>query len=101
MKAIGHEDGLDGFEGEYLLAQIKEYVYDKEDIPNTIKVRIAVVIDSEGTWSAAGWSGDQTDTMNEAEAIQEMTNYVNFYWLTAEIEMPEIKEIEALEVNRV
>ena len=64
----------------------------------TVKVRIAVAVDSQGNWAASGWSGKgdpgaasdymadiARDGVGEGEAL---------YWVEAEIPMPEVQTIQ-------
>jgi hypothetical protein len=66
-------------------------------MPRTVKVRIAVAVDPTGDWNSCGYKtsdkGDEdgvmqicVDTLGSGEAR---------YWLTAELEVPEAKEVVA------
>jgi len=59
-----------------------------------VKVKIALAVDSEGNWGAAGASG-----MTKSEALEYATDgceggYYKVYWLTAEVEAPQPVEVE-------
>lgn len=68
----------------------------------TVKVKIAVVVDTDGKWSAAGWSIepdviqrlayeiDAIDTASEVFDTEE--DELAKYWITAELEVPEEKK---------
>lgn len=57
----------------------------------TVKVRIGVGIDSEGNWSATGWSTDQTSSY-DAEVTECVLDWqddgAKVYWLEAELYVP-------------
>jgi antibiotic biosynthesis monooxygenase (ABM) superfamily enzyme len=70
----------------------------------TVKVKIAVHIDFDGNWNAAGWGNgpDQTSYVHSEEAMMEIAAEEGTegeqYWVVAELEIPEapkVKEIEA------
>ena len=64
----------------------------------TVKVRIAVAVDTQGNWASSGWSekGDQVD-INEymADIARECVGEGEaLYWVEAEIPMPEVQTIQ-------
>jgi hypothetical protein len=52
----------------------------------TIKVRIALVINSEGEWSASGWDG--MEDFDEAELDLGGDHAEARYWIECEIPVP-------------
>jgi hypothetical protein len=60
----------------------------------TVKVRIAVAVDPEGSWRACGWDG-----LDEQEALAHCVDYLGTgtarYILTAELPVPKVSEVEA------
>lgn len=72
----------------------------------TVKVRIAVVINTEGKWSAAGWSIESDivqelaydcDAMDTASEVFNDEDTLKKYWIAAKIEMPEEVKIEEID----
>lgn len=58
------------------------------------RVRIAVAVDPHGNWNACGWHcGDEKDMMEAA--IDGVEDGEACYWLVAELDIPETREIEA------
>lgn len=75
-----------------------------------VKVKIAVVINEEGEWSAAGWNCSETgksviadiiydsDAMDTAsEMFNDEDDTLKRYWITAELETPEKVKIEEID----
>lgn len=61
-----------------------------------IKIRIAVVISGDGSWSACGDSGiDDTDAMTTAEEDLG-ADCPAHYWLEADLEVPEVRTVVAV-----
>lgn len=61
---------------------------------STVKVRIAVAVDSEGQWSAYGDDCETPEAaMRHAEA--RVIDDRRTFWLTAELPIPEAKEVAA------
>lgn len=67
----------------------------------TVKIRIPVAIDPRGRWYAYGWStGDNHGPRNHDELL-EVTDSAqvgpseSLFWITAELPIPEIREVEA------
>jgi hypothetical protein len=65
----------------------------------TVKVRIAVSVDSKGDWSSAGWSGSSSHDFH-SYTCDSLEPGENRYWLEAELEVPETKTITA-QVNQL
>lgn len=64
------------------------------------KVKIMVAIDSDGNWCAGGWS--KADENDLKDMVAENIGYgENYFWVTAEVEIPKIKEIDADSVERL
>ena len=60
-----------------------------------IKIKIAVAVDSSGDWGIGGWDkAKDADMISTAIDGTEADPY-KIYWLTAELEIPEIEEIKA------
>lgn len=72
-----------------------------------VKVRIAVGVDSRGSWDACGYgtikvpndlSQQINDDMMMSAAVEDLNEGENRYWVTAELEVPEpgenVEEIE-------
>jgi len=55
----------------------------------TVKVKIAVSVDSNGDWSAAGWSGGTDPSEFHSYTIDALEPGENGYWLEAELPVPE------------
>ena len=64
----------------------------------TVKVRIAVAVDKTGCWSASGWLTDNEESAGK-EAMDICRDGVQDgearYWLTATLEVPEERTVEA------
>lgn len=59
-----------------------------------INVRIAVAVDPDGKWNAVGFNGsDDADKMMLATEV--VSAGEARYWLTATLDVPEAREIEA------
>jgi len=60
----------------------------------TVKVRVAVAVDTDGDWVAQGWPPYSQDgrkaTDPEMESIGQVGEECAVYWLTAELEVPEL-----------
>jgi hypothetical protein len=67
----------------------------------TVKVRIPVAVDPQGRYHAYGWStGDVSGPRNHDELLEVTdTDSIGpneaWYWLTAELPVPESVEVEA------
>lgn len=68
----------------------------------TVRVRIAVAVDSEGNWYSVGWKRKRMLEVNpkylrhcERLATDRVGTIRNVYWLTADLPIPEPAEIEA------
>lgn len=64
------------------------------------KVRIMVAIDPDGNWSAMGWEKATEDELKEIVA-ENIANGENYYWVTAMIEIPKIKEVDATDTKYI
>jgi len=69
----------------------------------TIKVRIPAVVSADGKWAAYGYPSAMKDpdwSMVEevADNGEEWTSYKRL-WITAELVLPEVEDIEALAVE--
>ena len=61
----------------------------------TVKVRIAVTVDSDGNWIACGWEGVRDgDAMNTA--IDCAREGASRYWIIAELPVPEVPEVPTI-----
>lgn len=62
-----------------------------------IKVKIAVVVNSEGGWNSFGFKGGIDSEMmdNALDGMGEKIGSEATYWLTAELDMPIATEISA------
>lgn len=60
----------------------------------TVKVRILVAVDSKGEWSAYGYTNNDEATNHECLWLEGMDGREAYYWVTAEVPIPETKEIE-------
>lgn len=69
--------------------------------PKTVEVRIAVAVDSKGNWIAAGWNNKEDEDQMRAATYDGLDGNEIQYWLTAELEVPEAKKIEASEIEKV
>ena len=63
----------------------------------TVKVRIALVVNSNGYWSAYGFpkDGPRDESMmmdNACDGMGEPNGVEAKHWITAEVEVPEVKE---------
>ena len=63
------------------------------------KVRIALAIDTEGDWNATGWGNVRKLPMADTELMNVACDTIGTgesrYFVEVEIEMPEVKVIEA------
>jgi len=68
-----------------------------------VKVRIAVAIDSDGDWGASGWgTKDVEQTISQQHSMIDVANMSigegeAVYWVTAELDIPEEKELKEVE----
>lgn len=60
----------------------------------TVKVRIAVAVDPDGKWAAHGWPEQDDETAFEL-VVDDLKHGEYRYFLTAELAVPEIAQIEA------
>lgn len=59
-----------------------------------VRVRIAVVVDGDGGWSASGWSNaDDGEAENEAVKWLDDFNYRTSY-VVADVALPDVAEVE-------
>lgn len=66
----------------------------ESDIMKTVKVRIAVVVCSDGSWNSCGWS-DGTEKELMEIACDAMPDGESRFWLEAEIPVSNVKIIAA------
>ena len=60
-----------------------------------MKIKIAVVVGADGTWSSVGWDHAENSLMDAAmEGMMEYTN-IKKYWVEAEVEPP-TEEVETV-----
>lgn len=58
----------------------------------TVKVKIAVVIDDEGNWTANGWNDGEKECMGIClDIIDIIDGDVQRFWVEAELPIPKIK----------
>lgn len=60
----------------------------------TVKVRVAVAVDSDGDWMAVGYR-DASEAHSADDARGEVGDGASIYWLTAELPIPEAVEVQA------
>lgn len=63
----------------------------------TVKVRVAVAVDSEGEWCAAGWT-DGEGKLSEGcddHILDGLGPICNQHWIWADLPIPEPAEVEA------
>jgi hypothetical protein len=60
--------------------------------PGRVRVRIAVAVELDGSWSASGWSGANADTVKAAVADSLGSDDVRWSWVEADVPMPEPEE---------
>lgn len=60
----------------------------------TVKVKVAVSVDEEGRWCAAGWSETEGESAIQY-TIETLSAGEKSYILEAELELPEVKSIKA------
>jgi len=67
----------------------------------TIKIRIAVAIDAEGNWSAAGWNGGRDAEKMEAavDGGSDLSGTHQQYFLTIDVPLPKPIELSAAAVE--
>jgi hypothetical protein len=64
------------------------------------KIKIMVGIDLDGNWCAGGWSEANEDDLKDM--VADNIGYgENYFWVTAEVEIPEIKEVDADSVKQI
>jgi hypothetical protein len=72
-------------------------------MPKTIKVRIPAVVSPDGKWCAYGYPGAMQDPdwsmVEEVADNGEPCYEYKRLWITAELVLPEVTEIEALAVE--
>ena len=65
--------------------------------PKTIRVRIAVCVAADGSWSSCGWSGDhgkQDDSELASNACDIMPSNAAVHFIEADIPLPQTIEAE-------
>ncbi|MFA5053170.1 MAG: hypothetical protein WC565_03890 [Parcubacteria group bacterium] len=60
--------------------------------PGRVRVRIAVAVGPDGTWSASSWSGADTDDVKMAIADSMDSETIRWSWVEADVPMPEPEE---------
>lgn len=55
----------------------------------TVKVKIAVAVDSTGNWNACGWRNAPSDAEKMALCVEPLNDGEARYWLEAELSLPE------------
>lgn len=69
---------------------------------NTVRVRIAVVVNADGKWSASGWSGADDDVKRGC-AFENMSdkeeNHDTLHWIEADVPVPQIAEAKVIEAE--
>ncbi len=62
-----------------------------------VKVKIAVVVNSEGGWNSFGYKGSNDREMmdNALDGMGEAVGTEQIYWLTAELDTPVVNEVVA------
>jgi hypothetical protein len=58
-----------------------------EQIPKTVRVRIAVSVDADGNWNACGWT-KTSDANKMGLAIEPLSQGEQQYWLEADLTLP-------------
>lgn len=58
-----------------------------------IRIKIALSVDHEGNWSAAGWKG-ATDEVMRSSTIDCLESGEQHYWLITYIDKPSVPEIK-------
>jgi hypothetical protein len=63
----------------------------------TVKVRVAVLVDADGNWSAAGWKGaGDNDVARDADCLE---GTMQEYFVTVEVPLPRRIELTASTVE--
>lgn len=66
----------------------------------TVKVKIAVAVDTDGEWNSSGWSPiNESDDLFIFLACKSMSEKAQVYWLTAELPVPENPTITTICAN--
>jgi len=61
----------------------------------TVKIRIALAVDRQGNWGAAGWKGAKDpEAMEQVMEPGEISGTVQEYFLTIDVPLPMPKPIE-------
>lgn len=68
-----------------------------------VKIRVAVAVDPKGAWNASGWgdAGERIDQRQSRDhdsmglACETLESGEARYWLEAEVDIPEVKTIQA------
>ncbi len=64
-----------------------------------VKVRVAVAVDPNGYWNAAGWGGGHRGEPNDQQKMEIAVECVEDgearYWLEAEVEVPDVPVVAA------
>lgn len=61
----------------------------------TVKVRIAVAVDSSGEWNAYGGSGGMSDADQMDLCVEPLAQGEARYWLEADLVIPKVPTIQA------
>jgi hypothetical protein len=66
----------------------------------TVKVRVAVLVDADGNWSAAGWKGaGDNEAMDVARDADCLEGTMQEYFVTVEVPLPRRIELTASTVE--
>ena len=62
----------------------------------TIKIKIAVAVDTNGKWAASGWGVDDKPTLDTPMnvAVEGVEPGEHRYWVEAEVQVPETSAIQ-------
>ena len=92
----GPNNDADGAKWNYLNAP-REIV--KVAAEGTVRVRIPIVVDTEGNWAATAWSTEQA---SDAENVSNLLGWnvakepSGVHWITADIPLPQPAEIKGV-----
>lgn len=68
----------------------------------TVKVKIALAVDSDGKWNASGWSnpdGTPNTTNSMDIAVDGVAEGESRYWIELEVPVPEVKIIKGATIS--
>lgn len=66
-----------------------------ETLERAVRVRIAVAVDPQGNWAAAGWMADKDqESSMAATAVEQVDEGEHIVWVEADVPLPVVRSVE-------